>query len=76
MVGYHRGAYHPWKSLPSVDGRPLSMDGRIHEWDATYVNSEVTPSSLLHLNLPRSYVGTHCDLLTSQRYVAPVVMDI
>ena len=36
MVGYHGGAYHPWKSLPSMDGRSRSMDGRIHEWNATY----------------------------------------
>ena len=35
MVGYPGGTYHPWKSLPSMDGRPLSMDGSIHEWDAT-----------------------------------------
>ena len=35
MVRYQGGAYHPWKSLPSMDGRPRSMDGRIHEWNAT-----------------------------------------
>ena len=28
IVGYHGGAYHPWESLPSMDGRPTSMDGR------------------------------------------------
>ena len=35
MAGHHGKAYHPWKCLPSTDGRRLSMDGRIHEWDAT-----------------------------------------
>ena len=24
MVGYLGGTYHPWESLPSMDGRPLS----------------------------------------------------
>ena len=29
MAGHHGRASRTWKSLPS-------MDGRIHEWDATY----------------------------------------
>ena len=36
--GNYEKAYHPWKSLLSMDGRPLSMDGRFHEWDATYMH--------------------------------------
>ena len=36
----HHGMFlrgrHMWVCLPSMDGRPLSMDSRIHEWDATH----------------------------------------
>ena len=35
VVGYYGGAYHPLESLPAMDGRPQSMDGKIYEWDAT-----------------------------------------
>ena len=27
--------FRPWIDLPSMDGRPLSMDGRIHQSNAT-----------------------------------------
>ena len=39
IAGYYGNLYHLWKSLPSMDGRPPSMDGRIHQWDATYTSS-------------------------------------
>ena len=32
----YESSFHPWISLPSMDGAILSMDGGIHQWHATH----------------------------------------
>ena len=41
---YYTSSYHPLQFLPFMDGAIQSMDGKIHQWNATLIRNAMGKS--------------------------------